>query len=462
MIRSLFPYLEIIFYYLIIDSIYFLFFLDDLNIGYDFYWIPIVLISIRYGLALGITSAVLAVMHLVFFAFHGIPTKLAFEIYLESYEYLYPIAFLAGAFVIGSIRQKQLDRENSLQKKLTEKEEEIELIEKDNMIMRGEVRELEKRAVGSFSSMQTLYNMAKKLEALDEIKIFSGCLEIIRDHFSVEKSSLYMRESGYFVLKASSGWEGGLAAEGKIIESNSIMNLVVKEKKILTIKELLLLPDFNQFLSETEKLLALVPIITRNGDVIGVVNIEKIDFFAYNTHNLNLIALVCEWTSYSLENKKLYEKLASALIKDETTNLYTVNFFYHQYDYAYKKAHQLKESFILTILKINSFGFFEDERQQLLHQTVSALLLDVFSEIDQVFMFEFSGTYAVLSPKQTIQDVEKTLLSLANTFYDIVKQAINDVKVPELIFKSLVCDASTVDKDGLLREGEKACQLISG
>jgi len=106
---------------------------------------------------------------------------------------------------------------------LPEKTEAFNNIEKalDAMKQKADTDEkarklLESRIVGETKTVKTLYETARRFNDLEVENIYQGCLEILREYLNVEKSSLYIKEGGHLVLKASYGWKEGEGVEGRI------------------------------------------------------------------------------------------------------------------------------------------------------------------------------------------------------------------------------------------------------
>lgn len=460
--KKYFSYLELIFYFVLIDAVNYLFFPENLGyLEWNFspYWIPVILLPVRYGLGIGITTGVIAFAHVLFFTLGIFPSKIDLQIYFESYEFAQPLAFLIFSLLLGSIRQKQFANVSELREKNFQKEEQINNHLSERKILNEKVQALEKRIVGETSTIQTLYAVAKKLESLDLENIFHACLEIIQENFQVSKASLYFLEGKHFVLKAYLGWAPGAQIEGKIPYHKSIMSLCVKEKRLLTIKQLLAHPDFNQFLSETENVLALVPLMNNKDKVMGVLNIETIDFLSYNKQNLKLIELICDWTSHALEKKSFFDQMQQFIVYDVNSHLFTLNHFYNQAEYEFVRARRYGRELTLSMIKIRRFGFFSEETQETLHQTFSSILKQLEKDAVQIFLYRFSGTYAVLFVDQDVSQTDSALKNIKDEFYQIIKEKMDIEKKPDILMATIPLTSDVASVHDMIQKAAKECAL---
>ena len=199
---------EIVLSFLIIDGINWFLFKGDLgflNASIHPYWVIILLVSCRYGFLSGLFSGSIACLHVLFFAFQEIPTRVELEQYFEAHGFILPAAFIITGIILGGLREKYRVQEEEktfllekLQKEQKKLKQQVEVGDKARKL-------LESRIVGETTTVKTLYETARRFEDLDIENIYRGCLEILTEYLHVEKSSLYLIEKENFILKTSQG-----------------------------------------------------------------------------------------------------------------------------------------------------------------------------------------------------------------------------------------------------------------
>ena len=82
-----------------------------------------------------------------------------------------------------------------------------------------------------------------------------------------------------FILQTSFGEDEQYVAEGRIPIKKSLMQFVAKENRVMSVRDFLTVKNLDEYLVNQEQPLALMPLQGKDGTAIGVVNIEKINFF---------------------------------------------------------------------------------------------------------------------------------------------------------------------------------------
>jgi len=452
---------EVILAFVVYDCLNYLFFPNDLGFlkaSLHPYWIVVIFIPTRYGFAPGILTGILALAHNLYFTFGYMPTRLDIEKMIEADGLVLPIAFVLMSLFLGGIRQKYKNSE-------AEKTEAFNNIEKalDAMKQKADTDEkarklLESRIVGETKTVKTLYETARRFNDLEVENIYQGCLEILREYLNVEKSSLYIKEGGHLVLKASYGWKEGEGVEGRISLDKSMMKIAFDEKKFITVKDILHRRDSSQYADQHGQALAMIPVMGKEGIVKGIVNIEKIDFLLFNAPNLELMQMIVEWASTAIDNKVIYEKTKLKLIFDEKNYCYSYSFFEVILEKEFEKFRRFHLPLTLSFIKINQFGFFDDTVQRLLIRTILAYLNKSMSAVDMIFHFKFDGTFAVISPLKSDADVEKDFVHFHELIQDFQSNQMREAKLDVMTSHTKLED-QWAKKEDFVNQGFATCKM---
>jgi len=457
------PYLlEIFLALLIYNCCNFIFFPEDpgfMRFTINPYWIMVLLISCRYGFVPGVFAGALACANVLVLMFGKVPTRLELEKIVESHGLVVPIAFVVTGIMIGAIRQKYLDRQRESDRELEARNSDMEALRRQIEESRKTKSVLEARIVRETSTVRTLYDAAKRIETMEVSGIYGACLAILADNFQVEKSSLYMLEDGYCVLKAANGWAEGESVEGKVALEDSIMGIAVEKKEPVAIKDILSHPDANKYLSQYGQVLAMFPIRDGAGASIGVVNVEKMDFLLFSKANLELISLVVDWMSRAMENRKLYEVARAGMIWDIELEVFRYNHFADSLRGEFREAAAFGTDLCLALLKVEGFGFVDDDVRVLLRKTAIGAIRRCFRDTDKIFSYRFDGTFAVICPLRPEKDVAADLARVVADFNRITAKMAPG-KEPPTISVGIAAAGKEIKKpEDIVASAQKKCGI---
>ncbi len=404
--------LEIILAFFLYDCVNHLFYSDDpgfQSLPVHPYWIAVLLIPCRYGLLPGIIVGITACMHIFILTLGGIPTRIEVEKFIEAYGILLPVSFVITGAYLGNIREKYKAAEKEKEALLARQEGQLQNIKMQLDAEENARRLLETRIVGETATVKALYATAKKFEGMDIANIYKGCLEILSEYLHVEKSSLYLREGDYYSLKASCGWEEGTGVEGKVAAEKSFMNMAFDAKKLVTVKDILARqkPDDSQ--QPYGKVLAMIPFKDDQGNPVGVVNIEKINFLHLNTPNLQLIQLIVEWASGAALSQQRYHAAKSQLILNEQTGIHYFHYFNNVLEKEFQRARLYHTDLTVAFVKLSRFGFLEEAKQQLLSRAIISLLKKFLSPLDMISHYKIDGIFVIMSPMRKQEEMTGVL-----------------------------------------------------
>ena len=418
--------LEIVIAFAVYDLINFIFFRGDPGFTKMYlhpYWVVVLLISCRYGFIPGLAAGMTAALQLLFLVLPELPSRAGIEALIESGAFFLPGAFVITGVGLGLLRQRYIDSEEEKKSALLVLKDEMSKFKEMMDASERARRMLEARIVGETSTVKTIYQAARKLESLQADKIYNGCLEILEEHFQVGKSSLYLKEGEYLVLKASRGLTKSEMVEAKITARKSIMGIVMENGQTLTVKDILRLKESQKYLDEYGRVLCMFPIKNEQNAVEGVVNIEKIDFLMLNKSNLELMELIVDWTGRALYNKNLCDLAAQKIFWDQEYDIFNYAFLFTALESEFRRAQKFGTPFTMTLVKLERFGFLNKAAKDIFYRGAISLLKRYFSDTTEIFSYKFEGMLVLLCPMQKPEDLKGPFDELQRDLKEILAKA---------------------------------------
>lgn len=361
-------------------------------------WIPVLLLSARYGFWPGLSSGVTAALFLTLGVTHGEFSRSLIEQAAESGLLWTAGGFMSAGTVMGLIAQGPIDRHTKLSKAHQA------AVERENLATRllaksEEARRLlENRIVGETRTMRTVYDASRRLESLKADDIYQGSLGILVDHFNVKRVSFYLRAGDHVLLKAAAGAGEGAVGEGKIPLEKTILSACLEEKRTLTVRDLLKRKDLNRFIDQKELPLAMIPVTGAAGESVGVISIEKMDFIHLNRANVDLMELVAEWTARALESIRTVEEVRRDRIHDLLSGLGSDAWFDRALTAEFARAAAEKRPLSVVLVKVKGFGFLAAEQQRLALRTLAAETQRLLRPWESAARYRWDGVVALLLP----------------------------------------------------------------
>lgn len=264
------------------------------------YWIVVVAISVKYELKQSLIAAFLSIINysVLLFVFHEISLSEYF-----MFETFKPVLlFLIFSTLIGKVRSGQVQKLSEAINEKTLMEKDLNTIQKRYEKVSKINSELSERIIYQTCSFSTIYEMAKKMRTSNIESLLPEALQFISEATEAEKCSFYIYNKNKLELVTSRGWNEQDKKERKEIMRNRLVAQVLKNKEIRAVNDFL-----NDLDAETpqyieEEVVVSTPITYGHGnEIFGIINIEKMPFNKFNSDSFNLLKIVANWISDSLE-----------------------------------------------------------------------------------------------------------------------------------------------------------------
>jgi hypothetical protein len=260
----------------------------------DPFLIPVVLISVQYGLGMGLTAAVASALLVL----TGDLPPLSFDRDLYSYWTeiaARPALWLGAALVLGSLSSRHIRRSVRLSETLAEADRQKNCI----TTAYGEARQVNDELLLRLNSNQaTLPAVSLVLQRLfrkTQGEILEALDELVALTLDARSFSVFMVADGALQLARQKGWEPEAMLPHCYDAHSLLYDAVVGERRLLCIAN----PLDEVFLARDGVLAG--PIFDADaGRVIGMLKVETLDFVRFHAEAIEHFRIVAEWLGLAL------------------------------------------------------------------------------------------------------------------------------------------------------------------
>lgn len=246
--------------------------------------------------------------------------------------------FLLGS-VIGMIGDAHLRARARAQERTMELEGQLKSLSERHEVLVAAKEHLDRRIVGQVQSISSLYEAAKELEVLDPDAVLPATLRLIQRFLGAEAVSAYQLE-GYRLSLAASVGEHPERPRVLVVDDGPV-GTAVRSGKTTGIhrKE-----DYAR-----AKAFLVAPIRRPDGQVRGILTVERIAFAALTPSATQLLDLIADWTSRALSNSEAYAQSQEQQMVHPVTSIHRLAYGLDrlEQEWAIAKRYDLPLSAIL-------------------------------------------------------------------------------------------------------------------
>jgi hypothetical protein len=280
-------------------------------------WFVVVAVALRYGAPAGYVAGGLAGVSyglLVWLRPEARFQPLGEDELLRSY-----LLFATGALV-GEAMRGARRRFVGMEEKYQKVAETLQEVREQFRATLDVKAELEKRILDQPASIATLYTVAKKLTTPQASALYPAILDLVVTVLGAEACALYLQDDRQLRLRAGRPeiWPG---RPDVCIADADLIGQVLAERRVVTIRDRVL--TGGPALAAREAVLMAGPLLDPNGQVAGVVVVERLPYLRLTPTNVQLFELILDWASTALHNAALYAQTRDRTGEEDEGGAYT-------------------------------------------------------------------------------------------------------------------------------------------
>lgn len=363
---------------------------------FNLLWVPIILIAGRYGTAPGVFTGFIASCYYMYAIsienfFYG-----DFEYALSDKIQIFSFLFFAAVF--GQMYDRILNKYLILiseHEDLTEQHKNLlahyEVLEKVN-------EKLEKRMIRRDVTINSLYEMAKNLESLEEKDLYVGVSDLMKRFIQAEKGAIYLLDNnGKFEPKSYFGYEANVNKILKAkIENNKLIRKALADGKTLSFRNGF---DSQFTLPPEEKCLIAAPVVIgAENKIVGLITVDQAPFLSLNSSNVRILGIIADWLSNAIQKSKFVGKIKENEIDDDASRTFSYAFFKARLSEEASRFMRSDTPFTVALLRIDDFNLIDDAQQKKLLRKFGDIFKRSIRYHDIICRYKISGVFAFIFP----------------------------------------------------------------
>lgn len=336
----------------------------------------------RYGLKTAFLSAFLSTLFYLK-AFSDLHNGFALLLmYFENYKYI--LLFFWSALILGSLKDNHGAKIEQLTGHIYLLEKQYKDLEKSYNVSVRIQNEMKKQIINSEESMLHLYEIAGKLNTLEVEEIYTEALGILAKYLKADSISIYTYDerSNFLRLKVKLG-EYSLENRSSKVKEHEGYFKVISEKRAVRWSEI------------QEKFPLMSAPLIKDNKVIGVINIENMEFERISEYAFQLFKIIIDWINDAISKAYFVDNLREDKYLQETTIL-KFEFFNKRLAEEERRRNDFNLEYVYFKYEVNGLAL-----KELYHYFVSR----VFRSVDIVSYEPERKTLHILLPATSLEDL---------------------------------------------------------
>jgi hypothetical protein len=380
------------------------------------YWIPVILISVQYGVFEGLVAAflssVLSVGSRLFGplledalndgwsvafdnAIGGDFTSFNSEDYLVAWQYASePLLWLIVALMVGLLRERLRQRNQQLAQQLRETAEREQVLTEAYEQLLHTKEHLEVRVAGQLKTVFTLYQAAKAIEKLGPGEVLIGIADLVRAVMQPTKFSLYLLNGSVLEAVTNDGWDDDDTYARVFDSSTAVFQEVVGRRHIMSVVN-----AADERLLAGEGILAGPLTSVDTGEVVGMLKIEKLGFLDLHVSSLENFRILSEWVGTAFANARRFRKAQGNMYFNDDRTLLSDTVYRQHSRFMKVLGENLGIDVAAIQLKAEGLDVMHENRRQALIKALRDVVDQHMSPMVQAFEYKQNGReFALILP----------------------------------------------------------------
>ena len=377
------------------------------------YWSGILLFAFRYGMAAGFFSGVISLV------LYFLSTWLLGERYLfqDLPFYFLPSCFVLVGILVGAGIERYRDRLTTLNKLKGQLIGKIESLDVEMNTQREIISGLEKRIVTKMTTLVTLYEGARKLETNNLEDLYQAVVDFVAKTTDATEVALYLKGVQGFEVRTTHGWQNENSWPRKLGFHEGITGRSGTSGKVVSVRDLIKATDEAHLsgLNFNDSLVSGPVRQGEQGEVIGVVSLQALDFLQFNSSTISLFQFLLSWVSRALGRAHYIQNMRKTEIIDPEFGLYTQGHFYARAgeEFARSKTYYLPLS--IAMVRVNGLNQLGETQRRTVLLAVGEFLRQMSRGMDVVARLEERevdfGILMVTTSQPQAEEVRQRILT---------------------------------------------------
>lgn len=276
-------------------------------------WLVVLAIAIWYGVPAGYVAGAAAA--LAYVAFLWLRPESRFRA-PALHELIQPYLLLIGGVIVGELARVQRQRLREAEAARDAAARGLAELRERHAEASAAQAALERRIIGQPATISTLYQIARRFSALQPGAVYPALLDLAAEVLRADACALYLWRDGAFRL-----WEGRPAAwpgRPAVLATDAGLGAeVLRRWRVVTVRDLAVegaeagnqhpQAGTRQWVAAGPLLAG--PLLDGDGQVIGILTIEAIDFWAFGPATVRLAEVLLDWAALALVQARRFEEL---------------------------------------------------------------------------------------------------------------------------------------------------------
>lgn len=332
------------------------------------YWLGIVLFGFVYGVVEGTYTGAIAAFLVVFLS----PDSYGWNPMEWGVAAVLPVSFFIAGTLVGIVQALFLHNSNLLSVEKKDLTQQVATLDSLVKSLTKTNLEMEKRIVSRWETFQTLYEIAEKLTNLELVEILHTIPEMIAKYSHATMCSFFLFENyGDLRLKSSYGWPSRTHFSKEISLTEPVAILMLEQKKTTVIEPL-------QLEQQGIDAFFILVLMDPEGNPLGIIRIEEIDFLAINPDTKELLSVLANWMAQAIYNGIRYTESESSSLVDSKTKLIKETLFW-------SRTQKIITTAVRQTYDVSMMLLYIDFTSELEEEVKSAWLFDIAQEIKGIY-----------------------------------------------------------------------------
>lgn len=282
-------------------------------------------------------------------------------------------SFLSTAVVLGMVQNSRIRQLMQTRSELEDVRNEGERLRQRLQVVNTANQKLNERILGEVTTVQSFADIARRLSVLEQQDLYPAVCDLLGDFVHAQESSVYMLEGDHLVLKAQRGWSEVPAGARSLSRDRDLLWTAVEQKKVITPLDLDKMPSHatGEGTRRHRRLICAPIVHPRNGEVVGVLSIDRLPFAHLHGNTLGMLSVIAKWAGDSLFNASSFEQLSRQLSSDEVIQACVPPILLED---RYQQMRQRTQRAALACFRLEGLKSLEARDQKWFRQSLGAAL----------------------------------------------------------------------------------------